>query len=100
MAEFRISPEFRAALKARLESPEGQQALDELARLIAETAFETMPSDLQETLATEAGMAAFREAWPDIVEAFFRGGGAKQTAIASKSKGARRTARRLRTPAK
>jgi len=55
MAQFRISPEFRAALKARLESPEGQQALDELARLIAETAFEATPSDLRETLGTEGG---------------------------------------------
>ncbi|MGE0465317.1 MAG: hypothetical protein AB7P44_02585 [Steroidobacteraceae bacterium] len=100
MAEFRISPAFRAALKARLESPKGQQALDELARLIAETAFQAMPSDLRETLATEAGMAAFREAWPDIVEAFFRGGGTMQTAVAGKRKEARRTAMRRRTPAK
>lgn len=70
MAELVISEASRDVLRARLASPEGQQALNDLARLIAVTAFEAMPPDLRESLATEEGMAAFREAWPDIVDAF------------------------------
>ncbi len=100
MAELVISEASREVLRARLASPEGQQALNDLARLIAVTAFEAMPPDLRESLATEEGMAAFRETWPDIVNAFFAGCGTKSAASAGKRKGARRTARRRRTPTK
>ena len=74
MAELRVNPESLEALKARLATPEGKEALQKLARLIAETAVDAIPPDLRESLETEEGMAAFRAAWPEIVEAFlFRG---------------------------
>jgi hypothetical protein len=74
MTEFRLSEASLAALKARLATPEGKEALRKLANLIAQSAVEAMPPDLQESLKTKEGLAAFQEAWPDIVEAFlFRG---------------------------
>ena len=100
MADIRITQASQDALKARVATPEGKKALNDLARLIAETVFEAMPPDLQESLATEKGMAAFRDVWPDIVNAFFLGRGTKPAATASKRKGARRAAKRRRIPAK
>jgi len=74
MADIRISPASLDALKARLATPEGRVALLKLANLIAQTAVEAIPSDLKDSLRTKEGMAAFRTAWPDLVEAFlFRG---------------------------
>ena len=76
MADIQMSTESLEALKARLATPEGQEALRKLARLIAETAVDAIPSDLRQSLVTEEGMGAFRAAWPDIVSAFlFRGVG-------------------------
>lgn len=100
MAELRISQASQDALKARLATPQGKAALNDLARLIAETAFEAMPPDLQESLATEEGMAAFRKAWPDIVDAFLFRRGSTRAATHGKRKGARRTVKRQRIPAK
>ena len=100
MAELRISQASQDALKARLATPEGKAALNDLARLIAETAFEAMPPDLQESLATEEGMAAFREAWPDIVDAFLFRRGSKPATASGKRKGANESAKRRRIPAK
>jgi hypothetical protein len=74
MADIRISPASLDALKARLTTPEGKAALLKLANLIAQTAVEAIPPELRDSLKTKEGMAAFRAAWPDIVEAFlFRG---------------------------
>jgi hypothetical protein len=74
MADLRISEASQEALRARLASPEGQEALLKLARLIADTAIDAMPPDLLETLDTPEGMQAFLEAWPDLVSAFlYRG---------------------------
>lgn len=74
MAVLRISEASQEALRARLASPEGEEALLKLARLIADTAIDAMPPDLLETLDTPEGMKAFLEAWPDLVSAFlFRG---------------------------
>lgn len=74
MADLRISEASQAALRARLASPEGKEALLKLARLIADTAIDAMPPDLRETLNRPEGMDAFLEGWPDLVSAFlFRG---------------------------
>ena len=74
MAVIQISPASLDALKARLATPEGRAALLKLANLIAQSAVEAIPPDLRGSLKTNEGMAAFRAAWPDIVEAFlFRG---------------------------
>lgn len=74
MTDLQLDEASLAALKARLATPEGRQALLLLANLIAASAVEAMPVDVQESLKTEDGLAAFQEAWPDIVEAFlFRG---------------------------
>jgi hypothetical protein len=40
--ELRISPESQKALKARMESPEGQELLDELARCFVQAAVERL----------------------------------------------------------
>jgi hypothetical protein len=74
MADIRTSPPSLDALKARLATPEGRAALLKLANLIAQSAVEAVPPDLRGVLRTTEGMAAFRAAWPGIVEAFlFRG---------------------------
>ncbi len=99
MAELRISQASQEALKARLATPEGKAALNDLARLIAETAFEAMPPDFQESLATEEGMAAFREAWPDFVDAFLFRRGSKPATARGKRKGANESTKRRRIPA-
>ena len=70
MTDLHISEASLAALKARLATPEGRSALLRLANLIAQSAVEAMPPELQESLKTKEGLAAFQAAWPDIVEAF------------------------------
>jgi hypothetical protein len=100
MAEVRISQASQDALKARLATPEGKEALKKLAKLIAESAFEAMSPDLLASLETKEGMAAFREVWPDIVDAFLFRRGSKPAATADKRKGARRTVKRRRVPPK
>jgi hypothetical protein len=66
-----ISEESKAALRARLDSEEGQQCLDEFARLIAEWATESMPTDLLQALGTDEGSNLLQELWSDIVNTFF-----------------------------
>lgn len=74
MADIQISPASLDAVRARLATREGRAALLKLANLIAQSAVEAIPPDLRGSLRTNEGMAAFRAAWPDIVEAFlFRG---------------------------
>jgi hypothetical protein len=70
MAELRLTEASRKALEERLKSPEGQEMLSRLARLIAKSAAKHMPADLLRSLDTHEGEAAFREAWPEIVDAF------------------------------
>ena len=70
MAELRLDEASRKSLKERLRSPEGQEILTRLARLIAQSAAEHMPADLLRSLDTREGEAAFREARPEIVDAF------------------------------
>lgn len=43
MADLRISEASKEALRARLASPEGEEALSKLARLIVDTAIDAMP---------------------------------------------------------
>lgn len=70
MAELRLTDASRKALEGRLKSPEGQEILNRLARLIANSAAKHKSADLLRSLDTKEGEAAFREAWPDIVDAF------------------------------
>jgi hypothetical protein len=70
MADLRIDEASQAALKARLASPEGRAALDELARIIAGAFVRSLPEGTDLGLDTPEGREAFRAAWPDIVDAF------------------------------
>ncbi len=70
MAELKLDDASRKALDERLKSPEGQEILNRLARLIAQSSAEHMPADLLRSLDTQEGEAAFRAAWPEIVDAF------------------------------
>jgi len=70
MADLRIDEASQAALKARLASPEGRAALDELARIIADAFVRSLPEGTDLGLDTPEGRDAFRAAWPDIVDAF------------------------------
>jgi len=75
MTDLRIDAASQAALKARLASPEGRAALDELARIIAGAFARSVPEGTDLGLDTPEGGEAFRAAWPDIVDAFlFRRG--------------------------
>ena len=71
------------SLKARLATKEGQRQLLHLVNLIARSAAESLPPDLRQSLATPAGMAAFRAAWPGIVEDFLRWGAAASIKVAA-----------------
>lgn len=70
MADLRIDEASQAALKARLASPEGRAALDELARIIAGAFVRSLPEGTDLGLDTPEGREAFRAAWPDIVDSF------------------------------
>jgi len=75
MADLRIDEASQAALKARLASPEGKAALNELARIIAGAFARSLPDGIDLGLDTPEGREAFRAAWPDVVDAFlFRRG--------------------------
>ncbi len=67
-----ISEESKAALRARLDSAEGQRCLDEFATLIAEWAAEMMPTELLQALGTRENLDTLKELWPDIVDAYFK----------------------------
>jgi len=70
MADLRIGEASQAGLKARLASPEGRAALDELARIITGAFVRSLPEGTDLGLDTPEGRDAFRAAWPDIVDAF------------------------------
>lgn len=58
-----------------------------------------MPAELLESLDTEEGMVAFREVWPDIVDAFLFRRASKLAALAARRKSANRNVKRRRIPA-
>jgi hypothetical protein len=67
-----ISEESKAAMRARLDSEEGQQCLDDFAKVIAEWAAKAMPAEFLQALGTAEGNSMLQELWPDIVDAFFK----------------------------
>lgn len=73
MTDPPISPDSSEAFRSRLHSPEGQAALDRLARLIVERAVDAMPPELYAPFSTEEGRKVLEEMWPEIVQAYFRG---------------------------
>ncbi len=96
MAELRLTDASRKALEDRLKSPEGRDAMSPLTRIIVESVVEHFPPDLLRSLDTPDGEAAFREAWPDIVDAFLfrRAPSRKAPESARRAKGKSRTASR------
>jgi len=70
MADIIIDEASKAALAARLASPEGQAAIRELAGIIAESFARSLPPDVDLALDTPEGLAALKEVWPQIVDAF------------------------------
>lgn len=88
MADLIIDEESRAALEARLASPEGRAAIDRLAGIITESFVRSLPRGIDSALDTPQGMAALREAWPQIVDAFLFRRGPESTA--AQGKGGRR----------
>jgi hypothetical protein len=60
MADLKLAPGFEEALRARLQTPEGQHAMTRFAEL------------LLDTLETTEGRKAFEAAWPSIVDAYFQ----------------------------
>lgn len=70
--QLKVSEESLAALKARLNSAEGQQWLNEFATLIAEWAAKSMPTELLQALSTDGDLNTLKELWPDIVDAYFK----------------------------
>jgi hypothetical protein len=71
VAEFRLAPGFEDAIRARIRTPEGTEAMNRLVGLIVEAAVKTFPPDLLATLGTPEGRKAFEDAWPQIVDAYF-----------------------------
>jgi hypothetical protein len=67
-----LSDEFKQHMEARLKSEEGKRALNEWAGIIADWAFEQMPQDLLQGLASREGKKILEEIWPDIVNAYFK----------------------------
>jgi hypothetical protein len=70
MVDLKIDEVSEAALKARLASLEGKAAVEELARIIAESFARSLPEGTDLGLDTPEGKEAFRAVWPDIVDAF------------------------------
>lgn len=73
MAGLQLAPGFEETVRARLRTPEGEAAMQQLLEHIAKSVVETFPPDLLGTLDTPEGRKAFETAWPGIVEAYFRG---------------------------
>ena len=100
MAELRIDEASRKALEERLRSQEGQEIMSRLGRIIVESALEHMAPELLQSLRKKEGQAAFRDAWPDIVDAFLfrrsRSNGATEGAVQQAKSGSRKTAPRRR----
>ena len=67
-----LSDELKQHMEARMKSEEGKRALNEWAGIIADWAFEQMPQELLEGLASREGRKILEEIWPDIVNAYFK----------------------------
>jgi hypothetical protein len=67
-----LSDDFKQRMDARMKSEEGKRALNEWAGIIADWAFEQMPGELLEGLASREGKKILEEIWPDIVNAYFK----------------------------
>ena len=67
-----ISEESKAALRAHLDSEEGQRCLDGFASVIAEWAAKSMPMELLQAMGTPEGKKVLEDLWPDIVDGFFK----------------------------
>jgi hypothetical protein len=67
-----LSEEFKQHMEERMKSEEGKRALNEWAGIIADWAFEQMPQDLLQGLASREGKKILEEIWPDIVNAYFK----------------------------
>jgi hypothetical protein len=67
-----LSDEFKQHMEARMKSEEGKRALNEWAGIIADWAFEQVPQELLEGLASREGRKILEEIWPDIVNAYFK----------------------------
>jgi hypothetical protein len=67
-----VSEESKAALRAHLDSEEGQRCLDDFAKLIVEWSAKAMPIELLQALVEEKGHETLKGLWPDIVSAFFK----------------------------
>jgi len=70
--QLKVSEESQAALKARLNSAEGQQLLNEFASMITVWAAKSMPTELLQALVEEKGHETLKGLWPDIVDAYFK----------------------------
>lgn len=70
--QLNISEESLASLKARLNSAEGQQWLNEFASMIAEWAATAMPTELLQALGARENLDTLKELWPTIVDAYFK----------------------------
>jgi hypothetical protein len=70
--QLKVSEESVAALKARLNSAEGQQWLNEFASMITEWAARSMPTELLQALGERENLDTLKELWPDIVDAYFK----------------------------
>ena len=70
--QLKVSEESLAALKARLNSEEGQQWLNEFAKMITEWAARSMPTELLHALGERENLDTLKELWPDIVDAYFK----------------------------
>ena len=74
--QLRLAPGFEEALRTRLQTPEGKAASDRFVELILESAAKSLPPELLTSLLADED--AFREMWPEIVKAYFRGLGSPQ----------------------
>jgi hypothetical protein len=72
MADIVLSEEFKRQTRARLDSAEGQKALDDFASSIFKWAVDVMPPDIREVLLTPEGIPELMKLWPDIVNGYFR----------------------------
>lgn len=58
-----LSDEFKQHMEARMKSEEGKRALNEFAGIIADWAFEQMPTDLMRALVEDGDHETLKELW-------------------------------------
>jgi len=72
MTDLILSGEFKQAVEASAQTPEGNAALDGFVKLIVEWAIDQMTPEQREVFATPEGFAELKKMWPDIVKGYFR----------------------------